>query len=419
MSNTQEESPTRSVDRPDDQPKDEKKTKSRRPPNTAFRQQRLKAWQPILTPKTVLPLFFIVGVIFAPVGGLLLWASSKVQEISIDYTDCRTSAPHTLENMPDDKVNTYLNTKNDQNKPQWSNTSVRVPIGNSGERTYSSARCTIKFYVPNEIKAPVFLYYRLTNFYQNHRRYVKSLDQSQLAGEFVTNTTLKDSECNPLGWDGEKGYYPCGLIANSLFNDTFSPPLWLNPQGAGDRSGQSNETYQMTSQDIAWPSDAELYKESEYTVHDVVPPPHWKLRYPDGYNDEFPLPELWNDDGFQVWMRTAGLPTFSKLALKNTTSPMQTGWYSIDIINNFDVGIFGGTKEILISTSTIMGGRNPFLGIAYVVVGGVCVLLGAVFTATHLIKPRKLGDHTYLSWNNDQPSTATATGRSARPNDPA
>jgi hypothetical protein len=38
----------------------------------------LKAWQPILTPKTVLPLFFIVGVIFAPIGGLLLYASAQV-----------------------------------------------------------------------------------------------------------------------------------------------------------------------------------------------------------------------------------------------------------------------------------------------------------------------------------------------------
>ena len=49
---------------------------------------------------------------------------------------------------------------------------------------------------------------------------------------------------------------------------------------------------------------------------------------------------------------------------------------------------YGGTKSILISTRTIMGGKNNFLGIAYVVVGGLCILLGAVFTATHLIKPR-------------------------------
>ena len=35
-----------------------------------------------------------------------------------------------------------------------------------------------------------------------------------------------------------------------------------------------------------------------------------------------------------------------------------------------------------------MGGRNPFLGIAYIVVGGICIVLGALFTVTHLVKPR-------------------------------
>ena len=49
---------------------------------------------------------------------------------------------------------------------------------------------------------------------------------------------------------------------------------------------------------------------------------------------------------------------------------------------------YGGTKSFLISTRTVMGGKNPFLGIAYVVVGGLCILLGTVFTLTHLVKPR-------------------------------
>lgn len=35
-----------------------------------------------------------------------------------------------------------------------------------------------------------------------------------------------------------------------------------------------------------------------------------------------------------------------------------------------------------------MGGKNPFLGIAYVVVGGLCVVLGTIFAIRHLIKPR-------------------------------
>lgn len=47
-------------------------------PDTAFKQQRLKAWQPILTPKTVLPTLFIIGIIFAPIGALLVWGSSLV-----------------------------------------------------------------------------------------------------------------------------------------------------------------------------------------------------------------------------------------------------------------------------------------------------------------------------------------------------
>ena len=55
---------------------------------------------------------------------------------------------------------------------------------------------------------------------------------------------------------------------------------------------------------------------------------------------------------------------------------------------DFPVTDYGGTKSILLTTRTVMGGQNPFMGIAYVVVGGICVLLGALFTVAHLIRPR-------------------------------
>jgi hypothetical protein len=48
--------------------------------DTAFKQQRLKAWQPILTPKSVLPTLLIVGLIFAPIGGVLIWGSNQVRQ---------------------------------------------------------------------------------------------------------------------------------------------------------------------------------------------------------------------------------------------------------------------------------------------------------------------------------------------------
>lgn len=99
---------------------------------------------------------------------------------------------------------------------------------------------------------------------------------------------------------------------------------------------------------------------------------------------------------------------------------------------------YRGTKAIIITTRTVVGGRNNFLGIAYIVVAGLCIVLGVIFLASHLIKPRyvptakapyeilsdlcrKLGDHTYLSWNNVPASkpgnSAMATGRELRPGD--
>ena len=273
--------------------------------------------------------------------------------------------------------------------------------------------CSLQFNIPDNLKPPVLFYYRLTNFYQNHRRYVKSLDSDQLKGAAISNNSL--GACTPLDTDHDgKPYWPCGLIANSIFNDSFSNPVQLNVRD----SSALNATYNMTEKGIAWNSDKALYARTKYELKGITPPPNWYLRYQDGYTSDN-LPDLENDEAFQVWMRTAGLPNFSKLAKRNDNETMQCGMYQVDIQNSmlyvptflshtesrnldFPVDVYGGTKSIVISTRTVMGGKNPFLGIAYVAVGGICIVLGTLFTVTHLFKPRYvlLSLHYFVAgWN--------------------
>lgn len=71
------------------------------------------------------------------------------------------------------------------------------------------------------MQGTVYMYYGLTNFYQNHRRYVRSRDDNQLNGQVMDPSQLVD-DCNPYkttSLNGSAlGYAPCGAIANSLFN---------------------------------------------------------------------------------------------------------------------------------------------------------------------------------------------------------
>ncbi|GAA5998891.1 hypothetical protein JCM5350_003661 [Sporobolomyces pararoseus] len=374
-----------------DQKKKDKLHWSKRPANTAFKQQRLKAWQPILTPATVLPTFFLVGIIFVPLGGVLLWGSNQVKEFTIDYTQCEYTAPNTtFSPLPTSDYSFRLNSDDSPPAPTWQFTR------NEQEQDVGRQNlCRVQFELPTEMKSPVFMYYKLTNYYQNHRRYVKSISSSQLQGDAVSYDSINGGDCKPVDTRDNKIVYPCGLIANSLFNDTFLPPVLLNP--AGGSSG-ANQTYNMTDRGIAWSGESKKYGQTKYSPSDIIPPPNWVDRYPNGYTEDN-LPNLVEDEHFQVWMRTAGLPTFRKLYFRNDDESMNPGNYEIEIYMNYPVAPFHGTKSIVFSTVSFIGGKNPFLGIAYIAVGGACILLGLILTVRHLIKPRKLGDPQYLSWN--------------------
>jgi len=86
----------------------------------------------------------------------------------------------------------------------------------------------------------------------------------------------------------------------------------------------------MSEKNIAWPGEAKKYTaQPNYQLSEIVPPPNWRARYPDGYTESNPPPNLKEDEHFQNWMRTAGLPTFTKLYSRNDVDKLLKGRYQI------------------------------------------------------------------------------------------
>jgi hypothetical protein len=62
-------------------------------------------------------------------------------------------------------------------------------------------------------------------------------------------------------------------------------------------------------------------------------------------------------------------------------------------------------QSLVLSTNSWMGGRNIFLGIVYLVVAGLALLTSLGFVLAYhlgcfgLLKRRKFGDVSQLSWN--------------------
>ena len=164
-------------------------------------------------------------------------------EKEIDYTDCVAARFRNSEN------NTDLNES--QLNGKLCHELVQDP---------SVETCTCKVddkmlsFNLEEMEGSVYIYYGLTNFYQNHRRYVKSREDGQLQGDVEKD--LSSSDCDPFnivtvnGTDGKetvKNYIPCGAIANSMFSDDIK----LNHVGS---NGQETPITLIRT-GIAWESD--------------------------------------------------------------------------------------------------------------------------------------------------------------------
>jgi hypothetical protein len=387
------------------------KTESKRPEDTAFKQQRLPAWQPVMSPKLVIGCFLILGPIFIAIGVAIIVASDSVVEIEIRY-DHKQPCPF----------------------------SARLPSSN-----WACPTLSVEFQIPQTMKAPIFIYYKLEDFYQNHFRYAKSVSDTQLSGGTIDGS-VKD--CSPMMYIGEYVnlnpipawnssvyfvnqttpfdlrnvmYNPCGLIAWSMFNDTIS--LWKKSTtasafgnasvpicqgGAFDTASNPLVAQNCEKKGIAWPSDPGVrYTQpadqgtSTLTYRGwrniIVPPSSspaapWALHARNGWyigeeGHQIPNP---SDEDFMVWMRLASLSTFRKLYRRITTD-LDPGLYELRIDQRFDLRAFQGKKSVVLATGSWIGGKNYFLAGMYIAVGSLCLILGAGFFAKYWRTPRRIG----------------------------
>ena len=121
-------------------------------------------------------------------------------------------------------------------------------------------------------------------------------------------------------------YYFISSQNSKLFSDSYSALTALNP------ASDSPSTYNFSETGIAWPGEAKKYtSKPDYDLSQIVPPPNWALMYPNNYTNSTPPPDLRANEHFQNWMRTAGLPTFSKLYGRNDNDDLKSGQYSITV----------------------------------------------------------------------------------------
>lgn len=242
----------------------------------------------------------------------------------------------------------------------------------------SNSVCTVNLHVEEKMEAPVYVYYRLENFFQNHQRYVASRDDDQLSGTNKPATELEN--CFPIITNEQAGVttsvngdtlvatdpaIPCGLIAHTMFTDEFT----LRKQGA-----TSDITIRDTG--IAWESDL---KDNRYKNIDLT--------------------KQWidmEDERFMNWMRVAGLNDFRKL-WGIIDQDVESGDYTVTVNNrrltsNFDIGTFDTTRIFCLSTVNSFGGENILLAVCYLIAAAISWIILIIFLV-RMFRNRKGSKH--------------------------
>eukprot|EP01134_Creolimax_fragrantissima_P006443 CFRG6443T1 len=342
-----------------------KEPRSRKPGGNPYTQQRLPMWLPILTTSVAIWTFVVLGIFLLMLGGIFYATAESIVYVNLDYTYCKPNSASLAAGVTQTTCADYV---------------AATPDG-------GLCACDVNFTAPSGFNnEELYMYYYLDNYYQNARRYVASVDYRQLHGDGEgTSTPCDDLQKNA---DGQE-IAPCGFIANSFFNDTFT--LFDN----------TDTNVSLSDDNIAWHSDVSFkYRNPVDGFNNTVTPPYWGGKTIDTVLGSAGF----TNQDFVVWMRTAGLPWFHKFYRKIPGGLLAGQQYYVTVQYNYPTAVFSGNKKILITTMSWMGAQNHFLGIIYLAAGSVSVVIGLLFIFRQLCVPRRFGDARYLKWNH-RPTT--------------
>jgi len=232
----------------------------------------------------------------------------------------------------------------------------KCPLGTS---------CTLSLDIKESLSAPVYVYYKVKGFPQNQRRYVISRSNEQLHGD-----SYEVDDCDPKERNGAGlKFYPCGLVAWTYFNDV----LGLE-KGGTELTGRN-----WDGSGIAWSTDRSF----KFQERDIKTDETNAITRE---SESLTLPSV-GDEDLMVWMRSSAFQTFHKLYRIVRDQDLNKGdVLSLVVDNQFDMDEFPDMeKSVVLSTAGWSGGKNPFLGIIYLVVGSLCLIGGiGIFTALRM-----------------------------------
>lgn len=311
-----------------------------------FKQQQLKSWQHYWTPLCLIITYFIISLIFIIIGIAFIICSFSRKECKVSYENVDSSS-FTLE--------------------------------------INESTCTGP---SRPFQRDTYVYYELHSFFQNHKSYLTSKSHSQLMGNIYT----KEQEvflCKPRILNSEgKILHPCGLIAYSIFNDTFT--LYK------DKDLKELIEIDDSKEAITWLNDYNKYKNPSGTemekykskVDFWLLSDHYKkilnMNDKTGYGVE--------NSHFVVWMKTASLANFRKKYGKvNGNDELQLPIY-VNIKNNFPVQNFDGKKFFVLAESSLfINEKNKSVGIIYLVLGSISLFVTISLLVNQWKHPRILG----------------------------